>query len=577
MIFRIPKYEKGELRLSNAPSPSKNCWSRTIKILVFSLLLALLSVNSYAWNNSGHMMVALLAYKKLTPKARDRVDGLLAMNPKIKEWRSVIPASPSSETGRMMLFMIAATWADQIREDSKYHPDGSGGGNIPPADDSATRNTGYDDTAMHKYWHFIDVPFTTDGTSVRAQYQPNVETQIFAMRKVLASRVAPDPIKSYDLVWLIHLVGDIHQPLHTVSRFSKYHKEGDQGGDEVEVCAPKCGSLHDFWDDLLGETPKLRTDLDLVLSTEGEIPVTSLAQAEDLTVRVWRDESVEAAKTDVYGSEVRGEEKTYKLDAKYRTRALKTAKMRVALAGARLAKILNSEMDTGNTVDSPREEPGKPAPTPTPEPSVPMETVKKSGVDSTKSLADIKRSSELLRKFSPDIQEKAKSINTNAEFILESSQKSNFGGVSEDYSKTLAIHARSLRQIAAKGVLDTRDRFRISAIDSDLQLKRLNFERCSSSGQDIGIMVKIVNNKGREEAGYEIFCKLDGVTGNEEPFKRFGSTAASFEDTLPPGDYRFWARKNNRSSAEQGPIIVSGCSNDGTAVKQPISVNIIVP
>jgi len=578
MIFRIPDYEKGEFRLSNASSPSKNNWFRTIKILVFSLLLAaLFSVNSYAWNDSGHMMVALIAYQKLTLRARTRVDALVAMNPKIKEWRSAIPQNTSDEKSRMMLFMIAATWADQIRADPKYRPDGSGGGTIPPSDKSAAQNIGYDDTAMHKYWHFIDVPIPTDRPALRKAYEPNVETQIVALRIALASRTLSDSIKSFDLVWLIHLVGDIHQPLHTVSRFGPSHPEGDKGGSGVDICLPKCGSLHNFWDNIFGSNLNLKTGLESALNTVNDIPVPPSSQSDDLTVRTWRDESVETAETKVYGKWIEKTRIIYKLQNEYRIQAVATAKVRVGLAGARLAKILNSELDTGNMIESPREQPLKPAPASTPEPFAPKEAGKKSGVDSEKSLTRIKLSSELLRKFEPAIQEKAKNISANAEFIREFAQKSNFAGVSEDYSKTLALHARSLSQIAAKGVLDTQDRFRISAIDGDLQVKRLNFERCSSSGRDIGIVVKILNNKGREEAGYEIFCKLDGITGNEEPFKRFGSTAASFEDTLPPGDYRFWARKNNRSSAEQGPIIVSGCSNDGTATRQPISVNVIVP
>jgi hypothetical protein len=60
---------------------------------------------------------------------------------------------------------------------------------------------------MHKYWHFIDTPFTIDGTALPAIPTPNAQERIALFRTVLASTSA-DPLKSYDLTWLLHLVGD---------------------------------------------------------------------------------------------------------------------------------------------------------------------------------------------------------------------------------------------------------------------------------------------------------------------------------------------------------------------------------
>jgi len=73
----------------------------------------------------------------------------------------------------------------------------------------------------HKYWHFVDKPFSKDGTTHFPELPiPNAQTQIDAFRAVLASN-ADDALKSYDLVWLLHLVGDVHQPLHASSRVSR--------------------------------------------------------------------------------------------------------------------------------------------------------------------------------------------------------------------------------------------------------------------------------------------------------------------------------------------------------------------
>ena len=61
---------------------------------------------------------------------------------------------------------------------------------------------------------------------------PNVETETAVFRQTLSSN-ATSKLKSYDLVWLLHLVGDIHQPLHCTSRFTSTQPQGDSGGNDV--------------------------------------------------------------------------------------------------------------------------------------------------------------------------------------------------------------------------------------------------------------------------------------------------------------------------------------------------------
>lgn len=165
---------------------------------------------AYGWNNNGHMAVAYLAYQKLTPEKKARVKELLMLNPKYGEWMGWVPANASAADKDMMVFMLAATWADEIKaKDSGYTQDGSAGGNRPEGSPNPVANTGYDDKLMHKYWHFIDVPFSKDGTTLPEIPTPNAEERIALFRGVLGSKSA-DGVKSYDLVWLLHLVGDIH-------------------------------------------------------------------------------------------------------------------------------------------------------------------------------------------------------------------------------------------------------------------------------------------------------------------------------------------------------------------------------
>ena len=94
----------------------------------------------------------------------------------------------------------------------------------------------------------------------------NAQSQIEVMRKALGDPSTSDDIKSYDLVWLIHLVGDVHQPMHAVARFTKPHRNGDAGGNLLTLSckAPvSCaGNLHSQWGRAAGEQYNLRKCFD---------------------------------------------------------------------------------------------------------------------------------------------------------------------------------------------------------------------------------------------------------------------------------------------------------------------------
>jgi hypothetical protein len=285
------------------------------------------------------MAVAFVAYQNLNPATRNRVDFLISLNPRFNIWRNSIPAGTPSNLRREMLFMIAATWADQIKNDPQHVEDGTNGGNTPPTNGHAADNTGYSDPAMHKYWHFIDLPFSTDGTALENPPVPNALTQIAVFRSVLNSN-SPDPLKSYDLVWLLHVVGDVHQPLHCAARFSHSSPHGDDGGNSVTVCSPQCGRLHGFWDGLLGTTADPRVAIQVGQS----LPAANATLAANLNVNDWVEDGRRLSRDDVYMMPVGPGAGPFNLTPQYRNAALQLARERVALAGARLARILNNEL-----------------------------------------------------------------------------------------------------------------------------------------------------------------------------------------------------------------------------------------
>jgi hypothetical protein len=316
----------------------KNLFRLTASTL---LLIFTLSVSSYGWSDTGHMAVAFVAYQKLTPQARARVDALVRLNPRFSIWSGMIPQGTSAANKRRMLFMIAATWPDQIKSDGQHHADGPDNGDRPPNDGTADRNIGYSDTAMHKYWHFIDKPFSPDGTTLENPPVPNAETQIAAFRAVLASN-SPDPLKSYDLMWLLHLVGDVHQPLHCTSRFTHGQPHGDAGGNFVNIrdgAATK--RLHAFWDGLLGTSH----DPAVAVTVGQSLPAAPAAAANNLTVADWIAASFADAQSMAYRQPPIGiGAGPFTITSTYRNAARAMAKKRVAQAGARLANILNNEL-----------------------------------------------------------------------------------------------------------------------------------------------------------------------------------------------------------------------------------------
>jgi hypothetical protein len=172
------------------------------------------------------------------------------------------------------------------------------------------------------------LPFSPDGTPLHQSASPNAQTQITAFRAALASNVAAD-IKSYDLAWLEHLVGDIHQPLHAPSRFTQDQPNGDQGGNLVKItCSPSCPrSLHAYWDDVLGKSESV----DEARAEAGQLLRTP-TDAGTGTEADWIRESFEEAQRTVYAAPVGVGSGPFALDGAYEANAKKTAKNRVALA-----------------------------------------------------------------------------------------------------------------------------------------------------------------------------------------------------------------------------------------------------
>ena len=320
-----------------------NMTKKILLVLGTLVLAGGLGAPAYGWNNFGHMAVAYVAYQQLTPASKARVDALLQLNPDYQNWMMMIPEDASPSDKQMMVFLIAATWPDGIKGEYQYSDDGTNSGNTPDGAPSS-QNTGYRDLLRHKYWHFVDTPFTSDGSALPAIPTPNAQERIALFRGVLAS-TGDDKLKSYDLAWLLHLVGDVHQPLHCATRVSSTDPGGDSGGNKEKLkCAGCAAHLHTFWDGLFGSGATPQAVIQPVIKAAKKLPAPDAGLAAKSDEKDWIAESFQAAQNTVYQPPVVAGNGPFTLTSAYKSKAKTLAKQRIALAGARLANLINTEL-----------------------------------------------------------------------------------------------------------------------------------------------------------------------------------------------------------------------------------------
>lgn len=281
--------------------------------------LLLLSLPLEAWNYTGHRVVAAIAFDHLNPKAKEAVEALLKRHPDF-----------ASASGREA-FLTAAVWPDTIKGDRRFYDD-----TLPDAKPTPLL-PGFPDMARHTNWHYIDIPFSPDGTPLGPPKVPNALTEL--------QRILKEPaLTPYDLPWLLHLAGDVHQPLHCTQRFTRSQPQGDQGGNLVFVTPGR--NLHSLWDDLAGfDTSAAYVDRYAAEVTE-EFTKGGPAPALSKDPRQWVDEGFALAKKIVYtfGPETGTRENPIPLPEGYEVRAQKIARVQLAKAGFRLAEVLNSKL-----------------------------------------------------------------------------------------------------------------------------------------------------------------------------------------------------------------------------------------
>jgi hypothetical protein len=289
----------------------------------------LLTTPVLAWDGKGHRTVAAIAFKAMRPATRDQVASLLAKHRGIRGEN--IPADSDDE--KLAVFLHAAVFPDEIRDLSNdYH---------------------YLHRSSHHYVNFPVYGSPRDRWNPRIDarnpYQNSNILKAYADNVRRATSTQPsDEERAVAVSWLIHLIGDIHQPLHAVGRFSTAFPQGDLGGNAVMFPNArgdeKGQNLHAYWDDLLdnsladeGDPIKLADDLRAAYPRDKLDELARLSRIEG-----WAQESFELARKVVYRNLDPNQKRFDALPAGYEADAMRAAKRRVALAGYRLADELET-------------------------------------------------------------------------------------------------------------------------------------------------------------------------------------------------------------------------------------------
>jgi hypothetical protein len=296
----------------------RRAFRNAFPLAVVCLALSTPSI-SLGWGPGGHMMTAHIAFDRLNPRAKAQVKTLLA-----------IPINPAAVSAQSADFVNAAHWADDLRSIPAFK--------------------------FLEPLHFINKPFSTDGTPLPAIAAPNIVTALRDNVKIL--RTSQDKkARARALRLIIHFVGDIHQPLHCINRVSSALPGGDLGGNLVTIkIADAQGNLrsvnlHSYWDGGLESFPKggpppqwLPPPLSQIppaaaLARNANPPTAPALKLHDpFNYPGWANESFALAKSVVYPGISNGMEPS----TAYRNKGVNVTRQRVAWGGYRLAALLNS-------------------------------------------------------------------------------------------------------------------------------------------------------------------------------------------------------------------------------------------
>jgi hypothetical protein len=327
---------------------------------LFRLALAFLFIAPFiqkplaAWDAEGHELVATMAYGRLNPKAQKAVTAL---------------AHEMENPDQAYDAVTLACWMDDLR-----------------------KNTAMPYHGMFLSWHYIDIG--TEPGDPPPSLDPGDDNEVHGnvvqalKRAVVVLKGGTDPYvktKAMACAMVMHLVGDIHQPLHCATHYfrasggSLHH---DAGGNKEEVLNGPPGdakfNLHAFWDSAWRASfddasgcvvldPRYREqgvhDPQNVRSLAEALERLASSPGIDLETHIdqWARESNAIARDFVYRELTATESKQYcRLSSVYVSRANTLARQQLVLASWRLATLLNQTLGADGPIHPPPPYPAGP-------------------------------------------------------------------------------------------------------------------------------------------------------------------------------------------------------------------------
>jgi hypothetical protein len=204
------------------------------------------------------MVTAALAYRTMSPAEKKGVEQVLSSHPKAAAWkRDCAREATDTELGRYFM-MRTSILPDKIRRSGDL----------------------YD----HETWQYITDPLGPDADHPDEPALTNAENildGIEASTELFGSEGGSPEVRAVYLSWLVHLTGDIHQPLHcgSVVNAGFNQREGDRGGNQFLI-RPNTAAvkIDSFWDGLMGTSKRTKTAVQWAIQLDREIPESGLME-----------------------------------------------------------------------------------------------------------------------------------------------------------------------------------------------------------------------------------------------------------------------------------------------------------
>lgn len=281
-----------------------------------------------AWNKSGHMTSAAIAYtdlKERNPAVIVKVVEVLKQHPHFKsDWAPLLEGVPAGDRDQY-LFMLAAKWPDDVR----------------------TQHTQYHVTE----WHFVNIPYRPGEDDVKIPQVQSILTAFPENRSKVCSGTTEKEARARALCWMFHVIGDITQPLHTIKLVTEQFPEpkGDKGGNKFFIRETQDGAtkdLHGFWDNLIPKSEEFESVQKKADALRENPDLKREKFSNELSVRPFNDWAVATYKIAISRTYLNGTLKAGKEDdgavipSDYKEKSKEVAKRQVVLSGYRISDVM---------------------------------------------------------------------------------------------------------------------------------------------------------------------------------------------------------------------------------------------